>query len=750
MSDSFLSKKNTKRVLFLLSLLSIVSVLTLIALAVPFAGAFFEAPLKTGDVAPQDIRAPYAQSFVSEIKTQEQIENVWSEVEPVYSPADPTIARRQLERLRAALTYITTVRTDVYANREQQLSDLVSLRDIRLKKETAEFLLDMGNSRWQTIQQEAILVLEQVMRTTVREDRLEETRSSVASYISFYLSDEHAAVVEELVTAFIVPNSHYNELQTEANRERAVEAAGPVVRTFAAGELIVQRGRVINSLDTEALGEFGLLESRLRWQDLASAGILAALSISFFTIYLKKNRWFDQDMRRLLVLVFLYLAFLFSARLIIPGHTILPYIFPLPAFGLVVTALFGPGPALVAALPVAVLASIGLPYALEISLFYALTTLIGILVLGRARRVTSFFWTGFAVAVTGVAVVGIYRLPQPAFDLSGMLTLAGVSVINGVASAGIALLLQFFLSQILGTTTALQLLELSRPDNPLLQILLRNAPGTYQHSLQVANLAEQAAERIGADALLTRVGALYHDIGKTDNSALYIENQIPGTINPHDEMDPITSAALIISHIPKGVELARKYRLPRRIQDFIREHHGSMVTRYQYSKAMDIHKNGGSSVNIANFTYPGPRPQSRETALLMLADASEATVRAVRPKDEAELRALIKNVVDSSVSTGALNDTDLTLSDLEAIIDSFSATLRGIYHPRIEYPKYETETPAEINTGLAPQGHEKSGVALDEAVENDLLAGYEVDETEEEDEEVKSSSHQWKPGEGYS
>jgi cyclic-di-AMP phosphodiesterase PgpH len=748
MTDSFLLKKNTQRVFFLIFLLIIVSALTMIALAIPFASSFAETPLNTGDVATQDIRAPYALSFVSDIKTQEQIEKVITEVEPVYSPADPTIARRQLERLRAALTYISTVRTDIHANREQQLSDLAALQDIRLNKEIAEFLLDMGNSRWQTIQQEAIIVLEQVMRTTVREDRLEETRRSVPSYISFYLSDEHAAIVAELATAFIVPNSHYNELQTEANMDRAIEAAGSVVRSFAAGELIVQRGRVINSLDTEALGEFGLLESRIRWQDLVSAGILGMLAISFFTIYLKRNRWFEQDLRPLLVLILLYLVFLFSARFIIPGHTILPYIYPLPAFGLVVAALFGPGPALVGALPMAVLATIGLPYALEISLFYALSTLIGILVLGRARRITSFFWTGFAVAVTSVAVVVIYRLPQPTTDLSGLLTLAGVSVINGVASSGIALLLQFFLAQILGTTTALQLLELSRPDNPLLQLLLRNSPGTYQHSLQVANLAEQAAERIGADALLTRVGALYHDIGKTDNSALFIENQVPGTLNPHDEMEPATSAALIISHIPKGVELARKHRLPRRIQDFIREHHGSMVTRYQYSKALDIQKNGGSSFDISDFTYPGPRPQSRETALLMLADASEASVRAVRPKDEAELRALIKSVVDASVSTGALNDTDLTLSDLDAIIDSFSATLRGIYHPRIQYPKFETEPPA-VQNNVEEEIIDVEEV-VDEANEINIVNGYITEEDGEEDTEIDSSAPQWKHGEGFS
>jgi cyclic-di-AMP phosphodiesterase PgpH len=742
MTERFFFANSSRRLFLLLSLLLIVSGLTLLALLIPFIGSFSQAPIKTGEVASQDIRAPYALSFTSGIKTKEQIEIAAGAVEPVYSPPDPTIARLQLERLRAALTYITSVRADAYANREQRLSDLAALRDIRLKKETAEFILDMGSSRWQTIQQEAIVVLEQVMRTTVREERLEDTRRSVPSYISFYLSEEHAAVVGELVTAFIAPNSLFNEAQTEANRERAIDSAGHVVRSFAAGELIVQRGRVINPLDIEALGEFGLLESRLRWQDLLSAGTLAVLSITFFVIYLKRNMWFEKDLRRLLVLILLYLVFLFSARLIIPEHTILPYIFPLPAFGLVVAALFGPGPALVAALPVSVLASIGLPYALEISLFYAFATLIGILVLGRARRITSFFWTGFAVAATGVAVVVIYRLPQPTIDMAGLLTLSGVSVINGVASAGVALLLQFFLAQVLGTTTALQLLELSRPDHPLLQLLLRSAPGTYQHSLQVANLSEQAAERIGADALLTRVGALYHDIGKTENSPLFIENQVPGTANPHDEMEPATSAALIIRHIPKGVELARKHRLPSRIQDFIREHHGSMVTRYQYSKAVEIHKNGGSDVDISEFTYPGPRPQSRETALLMLADASEATVRAVRPKDEIELRALIKNVVDASVSMGALNDTDLTLSDLDAIVDSFTATLRGIYHPRIQYPKYDSEPQLVENAEANPTSETVQEIGME--------ASYGVEEQEEDDSDLASAGPQWKHGEGFS
>jgi len=273
--------------------------------------------------------------------------------------------------------------------------------------------------------------------------------------------------------------------------------------------------------------------------------------------------------------------------------------------------------------------------------------------------------------------------------------LLGAALLNGIASASLTVILQFFLAQFLGLTTALQLMEISRPDSPLLQMLLRNAPGTYQHTLQVANLAEQAAERIGADPILTRVGALYHDVGKVLNPMFYIENQVPGSPNPHDKLAPTASARIIIQHVIDGQELARKYRLPGRIRDFILEHHGTMLTSYQYAKALEAANGDESKVDQEQFRYPGPKPGSRETAILMLADGSEARVRADRPKDENEMRNVIRSVIENRVASGQLDDTNLTLRDLDQITDSFTTTLRGIYHPRIEYPKIEKHTAAQ-------------------------------------------------------
>jgi len=404
------------------------------------------------------------------------------------------------------------------------------------------------------------------------------------------------------------------------------------------------------------------------------------------------------------VFLTVFLFFLLGARLIIPGHTVLPYLYPTMAFSLTVAALFGRELAFVSTIPLAILIAYGLPNALDLTLFAILSSYFGVLTLRKAQRVMGFFTSGAVMAIAGMVMILLYRLPQPGTDLVGLLTLSGAAIFNGLVSAGISVILQFFIAQALGLTTALQLIDLSRPDHPLLQFILRNAPGTYQHSLQVSNLAEQAAERIGADALLTRVGALYHDAGKALNPFFFIENQPPGDLNPHDDLDPALSAATIICHVQEGLELARKFHLPERIRDFIREHHGMMLTHYQYVQALEAAGGDISQVDTDLFRYRGPRPQTRETALIMLADGSEARVRSARPRDEVELRKIIRDVVDDRVRKGELSDTDMTLRDLDRIVDSFVATLRGIYHPRIEYPRLDqiSQPGSEIPTHPIP------------------------------------------------
>jgi putative nucleotidyltransferase with HDIG domain len=252
----------------------------------------------------------------------------------------------------------------------------------------------------------------------------------------------------------------------------------------------------------------------------------------------------------------------------------------------------------------------------------------------------------------------------------------------------LTLIFQFILAQALGKTTALQLMDLSRPDHPLLQELLLKAPGTYQHSLQVANLAEQAAKEINADALLTRVGALYHDVGKTQNPNFFIENQLPSQLDTHDNLDPIISSATIIQHVDDGLRLGRNYHLPPQILAFINEHHGTSMTRYQYEQAL-LKSPNKTKTKKDLFKYHGKEPRSKETALLMLADGCEARVKAESPKTPEEIESIIADNIKVVMNQGQLDYSNLTLNDLRIITKSFTRTIQNTYHHRVVYPKVQ-------------------------------------------------------------
>lgn len=684
-----------RRIIFLAFLLLATLILSMAALMIPFFTSQINSQLKAGEVANRDIVAPRSISYTSDLLTGLQQDAAEQSIAAIYSPPDTSIARHQLERLRATLAYITSVRADTFASNEQKLADLAALEEINLDQETAQSILDLSDSRWQAVQQESIIVLEQVMRATIREDRLDDARQGIPSLVSLSLPEDQALIVAELVNGFVAPNSLYNETLTEAARQQARESVAPVERSYVQGQTIILRGQIINETDIEALEQFGLVKPKTRWQDLVSAAALALLAAVYLFVYLRRNPGLTHDLRGLVVILLLFFIFLVGGRFIISSQTLIPYIYPIAAFGLVVASLFGTRIALVFSLPLCILYAYDSSNALELTLYSLLGSYSGIFALGPARRITSFFWAAAAIAFSQAMVILAFRLPLPNVDLILVAALVGIALVNGIASSSLTVLLQYILAQFLGMTTALQLMEISRPDHPLLQFVLRNAPGTYQHSLQVSNLAEQAAEIIGADTLLTRVGAIYHDCGKALNPYFFIENQLPGNENPHDKLDPVTSAQTIIRHVSDGLELAKKHRLPQRIQDFIGEHHGTMLTRYQFAKAVESAGGDENLVEENLFHYPGPRPGSRETAILMLADGCEARVRAERPTDEEELRKVITSIVENRLSAGQLDETNLTLRDLDELIDSFTTTLRGIYHPRLEYPDAKKELPVQ-------------------------------------------------------
>ena len=657
-------------------------------------------PLRPGDVSPSDFQAPQTLEYISAVRTEDARDTAESAVGAVYTSPDPSVARGQIERMRAALQYITLVRDDVNSTPQQKAADIAALRDITLRPQIVERILALPPARWDAIQQEALSVLEQVMRPRIRDQELDAARDTVPSLVSLALNEEQAMLVTELVTAFVIPNSEYSEELTQESRQAARDAVEPIVQEYKAGEIIVLRGQIISPAEFEALQQFELIEESSPWQDFVGAGALVVMMAAFVHLYFSRRRLpFLMEPRSLLLIALIFILFLIGARLIIPNRTVLPYAFPLAALGLLIATLFGVETGVVFSIVLAILVPYDLPNALDLTPYYLLSSVTGVLVLGNARRVWTFFRAGMATAAAGTAMLIAFRFPFVEMDMIALLQLTGAAIFSGLAASSIALLLQYFLAQALGLTTALQLIEISRPDFPLLQFFLRHAAGTYQHSLQVANLVEQAAEAIGADALEARVGALFHDVGKAINPMFFVENQQQDQLNTHDDLAPSESAAAIIAHVNDGVMLARKHRLPRRIDDFILEHHGTMITRYQYNQALEAAGGDASKVNKEQFRYPGPRPRSRETALLMLADGSEARARAERPEDEEAIRNIVRSTIEIAQKQGQLDETQLTLRDLSTITDVFVNILRGTHHPRIAYPK---ESPATQDVGTVP------------------------------------------------
>ena len=679
----------SKLTLFLRAFTLILTVLAAFAaLTLPLALRPVALPLAVGEVAPRDLDAPRAIEYISDVRTEEARQNAALTVPSIYTPADPSVAREQIHHLRVTLQYITTVRADEYADAIEQQSDLLALENITLNPEIIATILSSSDAQWETIQQESLSVLEQVMRNSIRQNDVASIQRNVPSRVSLALTETQANLVAALVRAFIVPNSLYSDDLTEASRNSAREAVEPIVQQYKAGERVVSGGQIITPANFEALEKLGLIQSKDEFPKTIGAGVLTLTLALFLWLYFNyRPSAHLRDLRSLVSAAILFLIFLVGARLTLPNHLLTPYFYPLPAFGLLIATLFGADTAFMLVFALSFLTTYGMTDSLELTSYYLLASLVSILVLGKARQAWSFLKAGLAVSLVGIAMLLAYWLPFTSADWIGIATLAAAAAFNGLSSASLTLLLQFFLAQILGIPTTLRLLEISRPDAPLLQYLLRTAPGTYQHSLQVANLAEQAAESIGADALLVRVGALFHDVGKAQNPLFFIENQVPGSINTHEDLAPEESAEIIIRHVNDGVTLGRKYRLPRRLIDFILEHHGTNITRYQYTQALKNAKGDHSKVDLEKFRYPGPAPRSRETALLMLADGTEAWARAERPQTEQELRSLVHKSIERVQQSGQINNTHLTLRDLALIKESFISTLRGTLHPRIKYPK---------------------------------------------------------------
>lgn len=358
------------------------------------------------------------------------------------------------------------------------------------------------------------------------------------------------------------------------------------------------------------------------------------------------------------------------------------YLSPLVACGMLLTVFVNLRVAMVVTLLVGMLQGLFPGHGANAILVSLLGAAVAIYAVSRVQQRFDLARAGlFASLVSAWVVVALSCLEGLTWH--GWYLKAAAALFSGVGSAILVVGVLPYLEDLFGITTTFKLLELANPSQPLLRELQFKAPGTYHHSIMVGNLAESAAEAIGADALLVRVGSYYHDIGKTKRPYFFIENQL-GMANQHDRISPRLSALVITAHVKEGLEMAREHKLPAIIQEFIATHHGTSLVSYFYHQA--VQAEGERAVQEEHFRYPGPRPRTRETGIVMLADGVEAACRSIKNPTPDQIEAMVKKIVDKRLADGELSEAPLTLKEIERISAAFIRILTGLYHHRIEYP----------------------------------------------------------------
>ena len=644
--------------------------------------------LEVNDVARQEIRAPSTVTFTSQSQTEAARVAAAAAVERVYEPiGDPAAIR--MEQLRAfdgVVDQVSRLLASRDAGRltaEKLTSDLNAALPDRSDAQIA-LIAALPAKTWTTLTAEARRVLDSVLVGEIREEARSDIRERVRQLITTDLPANQRELAGDLGAGYVRENSQYSESATEAARQQARSSVEPVEVTVLEGTAVVREGDPITVQTLEELEALGLTRPRAsfaRTAGFAVISIIVSLLLVAFLWRFQPAIWYRN---RSLLLFMLALLVSTVAMRVAADRTLWTYVVPTSAAVLLIGILLEGYAGAAMAVVLAVLAGVMNADGLQPAAFVLGGGMASLLAIVRAERLNAFVRAGALLAVTNIAVVIAFSLLAQR-DAAAIAQLAGAAVVNAGLAVFLAVGSFAVLGHLFGIMTVFQLLELANPSNRLLRRLLLETPGTYHHSVMVGNLAERAAETIGADPLLARVAAYYHDVGKMKNPLAFIENQA-GSHNVHDDLAADTSARIIAGHIRDGIDLAYEHALPVQITGFIPQHHGTSLMSYFYDKALQEVGGNAELIDEATFRYPGPKPQTREAAILMLADGVEASVRSLDQKDERSIREMVDRIVEARLEDGQLDDADLTLKNIAQIKEAFVQQLLGMYHQRIKYP----------------------------------------------------------------
>lgn len=709
-----------------LKLLYLVTFTVLITCIIASQNFFFQSIIENG-ISKRDIIAQKTLTVEDVKRTEQHKREVAQKVEPILVPAEDDFIKSNLETLQNSIIQIRKKKSSE-KEKIEELNVLFDLSGNPKKTFILDFLLHVDDASLRKAFDKASLSLVNILQKGITEKDYEKDNINalIQDNLITNVSKRQMIVIPALLEQVIVPNLVVDEAATEIAKLNAQEAVKPYKVTFQKGEKIVFEGEPVTRLKRDALREAGYNVYELNWQGILSVYILVLFLTIIYLAYLK---FFEKDFleHRYLALSSMMSIIACSIAVLLPtGFS--PYILPIPAIIIISAIFLNPRIAFLLSSLTLVILTVGMQYETQFLIVFTILSIIGMITISKIKYTRRFdlIKAGFHLGVAGVlTMMSLYFIDKCLIDVNNYLILKNCiflfanSIISSIAALGLSPILESTFHII----TPYGLAELGDHNQPLLKRLQIEAPGTYHHSLMVSTLCEAAAEAIGANPILARVGAFYHDIGKLKRPLFFVENQSYFSIeNPHNTLNPRLSKMVITAHPKDGVDLAKEYGLPSIINDFILQHHGEGIAKYFYNQA--VQEEGAENVKEEQFRYTGPKPNRKETAILMLADAVESAVRAMKGATVDQIENIIDKIIVERLNDGQLADSPLTLKDLKVIASTFSRILRGMQHNRIKYQENIAEEFAknkiEMPNKILDEDFEKKIKELEDKNHTDL------------------------------
>lgn len=647
-----------------------------------------------------------AVTTVVQMRNEDLIELIFDKIEQV-NPDTMIAASDKIAIYRAEFPQIYREFYDGYLRSLRDIYNQPLLDEIEKKVMEYEYRVpEETYYKLPLIKVEDLAEMEAVTKSIVSRlmsDRLTETevaRSKVPELVnSSQLESKNAReIVQEIARFTLTPNKFYDEEATKEAKLRAAENLEPIY--VNKGDIVVAKNERITEEKYALLEDLGLLKDRTNYWPQAGTAVLVLLFAIVLYLFIRQSELPIASSNSPLLMLLIIFAITTIAIMIVSlgqGER-LPYIgymAPAAMGSMLIALLLDARLAFIATVVFSVLASVILNESDQMLFDYrygfvaAVVCFVSVFAIQKASQRASILRAGALISVFSALASSAMMLIEGSYSVKNLLYALGFSVAGGVLTAVLVIGLLPFFEIAFGILSPLKLVELSNPNHPLLRKLLTETPGTYHHSVMVGNLAEAAAEAIGANGLLCRVGSFYHDIGKTKRPSYFIENQ-NNIENPHDQIDPSLSKSIIIAHARDGVEMLAAHKIPKQIRDIAEQHHGTTLLVYFYHKALkQLEESGATDKTISEeeYRYPGPKAQSREAAIVGIADGLEAAVRSLRNPTPDEIDALVRKIIKHRLDDGQFDECDLTMKELDTIARTLKETLLGIFHSRIEYPE---------------------------------------------------------------